>query len=160
MEKKIVEAYTDGACSGNPGPGGYGVILRWNGHEKEISGGEASRIMLAFKAILIKANHIPTVVFDEIDTGISGEAAEAVAKKIRELSLLCQVIAITHLPQVASRSDHHILISKEVKGNRTYAKAKDLSLEAKILQVAYLLSGGKVSEKQLEYAREMVLSPR
>ena len=127
---------------------------------KIISGGEASRIMLAFKAILIKANHIPTVVFDEIDTGISGEAAEAVAKKIRELSLLCQVIAITHLPQVASRSDHHILISKEVKGNRTYAKAKDLSLEEKILQVAYLISGGKVSEKQLEYAREMVLSPR
>ena len=127
---------------------------------KIISGGEASRIMLAFKAILIKANRIPTVVFDEIDTGISGEAAESVAKKIRELSLLCQVIAITHLPQVASRSDHHILISKEVKGNRTYAQAKELTLEEKILQVAYLISGGKVSQKQLDYAREMVLSPR
>ena len=98
---------------------------------KVISGGEASRIMLSFKAVLIKANKIPTVIFDEIDTGISGETAQAVAKKIHEISLASQVIAITHMPQVASLSDHHILISKEVKGNRTYAHMRNLNLEAK-----------------------------
>ena len=127
---------------------------------KVISGGEAARIMLAFKATLIKANRIPTVIFDEIDTGVSGESAQAVAKKIREISLSSQVISITHMPQVASLSDHHILISKEVKGDRTFAHIKELSLEEKINQVAYLISGGTVTEKQLEYAKEMVLSSR
>lgn len=124
---------------------------------KVISGGEASRIMLAFKTLFVKANKIPTVIFDEIDTGISGETAQAVAKKIKELSLSTQVISITHMPQVASISDHHILISKEVKDGRTYSKAKELSIEEKIRQIAYLISGGKVTEKQLEYAKEMVL---
>lgn len=124
---------------------------------KIISGGEASRIMLAFKAIFIKANKVSTVIFDEIDTGISGEAAEAVANKIKEISLASQVIAITHMPQVASKSDHHILISKSVKNERTYTSIKELDLEGKIQEVAHLISGGKVTEKQLEYAKEMVL---
>jgi DNA repair protein RecN (Recombination protein N) len=127
---------------------------------KVISGGEASRIMLAFKAVFIKANKISTVIFDEIDTGISGETAQAVAKKIHDISLSSQVIAITHMPQVASLSDHHILIAKEVKGNRTYAHMKELTLDEKIRQVAYLISGGNVTEKQLDYAKEMVLSKR
>jgi DNA repair protein RecN (Recombination protein N) len=127
---------------------------------KIISGGEASRIMLAFKAVFIKANKISTVIFDEIDTGISGETAQAVARKIHEISLSSQVIAITHMPQVASLSDHHILISKEVKANRTYAHMKELTLDEKVKQVAYLISGGNITEKQLEYAKEMVLSKR
>ena len=124
---------------------------------KVISGGEASRIMLAFKALFIKANRVPTVIFDEIDTGISGETAQAVARKIKEISLTTQVISITHMPQVASLSDHPILISKTVKDGRTYSNVKELSLEEKICQIAYLISGGKVTEKQLEYAKEMVL---
>ena len=125
---------------------------------KVLSGGEASRIMLAFKALLVRAHKIPTVVFDEIDTGLSGLAAEAVAKKIYEISRYSQVLAITHMPQVASLSDHHILVSKEVKGGRTFASVRSLSLEEKIKEVATLISGGKVTEKQLEYAKEMVLS--
>ena len=124
---------------------------------KVVSGGEASRIMLAFKAIFLQANRIPTVVFDEIDTGISGRSAEAVAKKIKEISLTTQVIAITHLPQVAALSDHAILIRKEVRGNRTYSQIKELTLDEKIEQVAYLISGGKITEKQREYAKELVL---
>lgn len=124
---------------------------------KVISGGEASRIMLAFKALFIKANRVPTVIFDEIDTGISGETAQAVARKIKEISLTTQVISITHMPQVASLSDHPILISKTVKDGRTYSNVKELSLEEKIRQIAYLISGGKVTKKQLEYAKEMVL---
>ncbi len=124
---------------------------------KVISGGEASRIMLAFKALFIKANKIPTIIFDEIDTGISGETAQAVARKIKEISLSTQVISITHMPQVASLSDHHILISKEVRDGRTFSSVKELTLEEKIRQIAYLISGGKVTEKQLEYAKEMIL---
>ncbi len=124
---------------------------------KVISGGEASRIMLAFKGLLIKANKIPTIIFDEIDTGISGETAQAVARKIKEISLSTQVISITHMPQVASLSDHHILIAKEVRDGRTYSTIKELTIEEKIRQIAYLISGGKVTEKQLEYAKEMVL---
>ncbi|MCR4561585.1 MAG: DNA repair protein RecN [Bacilli bacterium] len=125
--------------------------------DKIISGGEASRIMLAFKSIFIKANRVESVIFDEIDTGISGEIARKVALKIKEISLGSQVIAITHMPQVASVSDHAVKLSKEVKGGRTFTTIKTLSLEEKIYEVASLISGGKVTEKQLEYAREMVL---
>jgi DNA repair protein RecN (Recombination protein N) len=127
---------------------------------KIVSGGEASRLMLAFKTIYIKANKVSTIIFDEIDTGISGEVAYAVAKKIHEISLYAQVIAITHMPQVASFSDHHILISKEVKNGRTFTHMKELDLEEKIKEVANLISGGKITEKQLEYAKEMVMAKR
>lgn len=127
---------------------------------KVVSGGEASRLMLGFKALFIKANKVPTVIFDEIDTGISGESARAVAKKIHEISLSSQVIAITHLPQVASLSDHSVLIQKEIRNGRTYSKMKELNLEEKIRQVAYLISGEEVTSKQIEYAKEMVLGNR
>ena len=128
--------------------------------DKVISGGEASRIMLAFKAIFVKANHTPTVIFDEIDTGISGEIAYKVAKKIYEISLARQVIAITHMPQVASFSDHHIKISKSIKGGRTYTEIKELGLEEKIREIAFIISDGEPTEKQMDYAREMVLNSR
>ena len=78
--------------------------------------------------------------------------------KIKEISLNTQVITITHLPQVASLSNSHIKISKEVKGNRTFTSIKELSLDEKIYEIALMISDGKVSEKQLEYAKEMVLS--
>lgn len=126
--------------------------------DKVVSGGEASRLMLALKTIFIKANKVGTVIFDEIDTGISGEVAKAVARKIHDISLSTQVIAITHLPQVASFSDHHILIAKSVKNGRTFASVKELGLEEKIEEVAHLISGDKVTKTQLDYAREMVLS--
>ncbi|MCR5491528.1 MAG: DNA repair protein RecN [Bacilli bacterium] len=128
--------------------------------DKVISGGEASRIMLAFKAIFVKANRTPTVIFDEIDTGISGEIAYKVAKKIYEISLARQVIAITHMPQVASFSDHHIKISKSIKGGRTYTDIRELGLEEKIREIAFIISDGEPTPKQLDYAREMVLNSR
>ena len=125
---------------------------------KIVSGGEVSRIMLAFKALMIKSSKVETVIFDEIDTGISGEIASRVAHKIFEISLNTQVISITHLPQVAALSKNHVKISKEIKNNRTYTFIKYLNLDEKIYEIASLISGGKVSEKQLEYAKEMVLS--
>lgn len=125
---------------------------------KIVSGGEVSRIMLAFKALMIKSSKVETVIFDEIDTGISGEIASRVAHKIFEISLNTQVISITHLPQVAALSKNHVKISKEIKNNRTYTSIKYLSLDEKIYEIASLISGGKVSDKQLEYAKELVLS--
>lgn len=127
---------------------------------KVVSGGELSRVMLAIKMLYVKTHHIETIIFDEIDTGISGEIASKVAKKIKELSYAHQVITITHLPQVACLSNHHIRINKNVIGKRTYASAKELSLEEKIYEIASLISSGKVTEKQLEYAKEMVFQDK
>ena len=127
---------------------------------KVVSGGELSRVMLAIKMLYVKTHHIQTIIFDEIDTGISGEIASKVAKKIKELSYAHQVITITHLPQVACLSDHHIRINKNVIGKRTYASAKELNLEEKIYEIASLISSGKVTEKQLEYAKELVMQDK
>ena len=125
--------------------------------EKIISGGESSRLMLAFHAIYLASNKVGTAIFDEIDTGISGVASRAVASKIYEISLSSQVIAITHAPQVACLSDHAIMISKQVKQGRTSTSIKELSLDEKIDAVAGLISNGKITDKQREYAKEMVL---
>ncbi len=125
--------------------------------EKIISGGESSRIMLAFHSIFLSANKVGTAIFDEIDTGISGEASKAVASKIYEISLSTQVIAITHAPQVACLSDHALLIEKNVKEGRTSTSIHELGLEEKIDAIANLISNGKITEKQREYAKELVL---
>ena len=125
---------------------------------KIISGGEASRIMLALKALFIKSQKISTVIFDEIDTGISGEIARKVALKIYEISLTTQVISITHLPQVAAMGTHILQISKSTSKGRTFTKVTPLSLEEKIYQIATLISGGKVTDKQLEYAKELIMN--
>ena len=125
---------------------------------KVVSGGEMSRIMLAIKVLFIKSQKIMTVIFDEVDTGISGEIATKVAQKIKEISLNSQVIIITHLPQVASLSNNHIKISQEIINGRTYTTIKELSLEEKIYEIALMISDGKVSQKQLDYAKEMVIN--
>ena len=125
---------------------------------KIVSGGEMSRIMLAIKALFIKSHKISTVIFDEIDTGISGEIARKVALKIYEISMSTQVISITHLPQVASLSNNHIKISKSVSNGRTHTSIKELTLEEKIYEGASMISGGKVTQNQLDYAREMILN--
>ena len=125
---------------------------------KVVSGGEMSRIMLAIKALFNKSQKIETVIFDEIDTGISGEIAKKVALKIKDISLNSQVITITHLPQVASLSNNHIKISKEIIKGRTYTSIKELNIEEKIYEIALMISDGKVTNKQLEYAKEMVIN--
>ena len=125
--------------------------------EKIISGGETSRIMLAFSSIFLSSSKVGTAIFDEIDTGISGEASKAVANKIYEISLSTQVLAITHAPQVASLSDHTLLIEKSTKEGRTRTEIHELGAEEKIDAVASLISNGRITEKQREYAREMVM---
>ena len=123
---------------------------------KIISGGEASRIMLAIKSLFIKAKKTPIVIFDEADTGISGEVASKVANKIYEISKSSQVIVITHLPQLASLSKQHLKISKYIEKGRTYTSIKELNLNERIYEVALLISDGEVTKAQLEYASEMI----
>ncbi|MBP1989030.1 DNA repair protein RecN [Paenibacillus eucommiae] len=126
------------------------------GLSKIASGGELSRIMLAMKAIFARIDLIPVLIFDEVDTGVSGRAAQAIAEKMSVLSRSCQVCSITHLPQVACMADAHFAIHKEVDHERTYTKVYDLQGEARIQELARMLGGVEVTETTLGHAREMI----
>lgn len=123
---------------------------------KVASGGELSRIMLAMKSIFAAADQIPVVVFDEVDTGVSGRAAQAIAGKLAALSRQCQIFAVTHLPQVASMADGHYLIRKEVDGGRTYTEVDSLDGEERVKELARMLGGAKITDTTLKHAREMI----
>lgn len=123
--------------------------------ERVLSGGELSRIMLAFKCVFADKDSIPTLIFDEIDTGISGSVGQRVGEKMYQVSLNHQVLCITHLPQIAILSDVHYFVSKEVKEDKTYTKIKILSKDEKIYQVATMLGGDNVSDATLENVKEM-----
>lgn len=124
--------------------------------EKVLSGGELSRIMLALKCVFADKDQISTLIFDEIDTGISGEVGQRVGEKMYQVSLGHQVLCITHLPQIAILSDHHYFVSKEVNNDKTFTKIELLSLEEKIKQVASMLGGREITEATLENVREML----
>lgn len=124
--------------------------------KKIASGGEVSRVMLAIKASLTGRDNIPVLVFDEIDTGISGRIAGKVGKLIKELSKTHQIISITHLPQIASHSDNHLNVTKTEKNGETIANINTLSNEDKILEIAKLLSGEKVTEISIQSAKELI----
>ncbi|MCX6120611.1 MAG: DNA repair protein RecN [Ignavibacteriales bacterium] len=123
---------------------------------KVASGGEISRIMLALKTILAKADRLPLLVFDEIDVGISGRIAQAVGKSMKSLSQFHQVIAITHLPQIAGFADCHFVVEKSEKKQRTSSTIRKLEEEERIQEVARLLSGEEVTETSLNGARELI----
>jgi len=124
--------------------------------KKIASGGEVSRVMLAIKASLTGKDNIPILVFDEIDTGISGRIAGKVGRLIKELSKTHQIISITHLPQIASYSDNHLSVNKSEKNGETIASIKTLSEEEKIIEVAKLLSGEKITETSIQSAKELI----
>jgi DNA repair protein RecN (Recombination protein N) len=119
------------------------------------SGGELSRIMLAFKTIFADKDETDTLVFDEIDTGISGKTAWKVSKKLGKLSKNHQIICITHLPQIASMADAHYLIEKEVKEERTVTQIRELGEEESLSELARLLGSGELTQAVLDNAREM-----
>ncbi|WP_010274027.1 DNA repair protein RecN [Paenibacillus senegalensis] len=123
---------------------------------KIASGGELSRIMLAMKAIFSKLDRIPVLVFDEVDTGVSGRAAQAIAEKMSLLSASCQVFSITHLPQVACMADAHFLIYKEVDKKRTFTRVQDLDEEDRARELSRMLGGVEVTETTLHHAKEML----
>lgn len=123
---------------------------------KVASGGEVSRIMLALKSILAKADRLPLLVFDEIDVGISGRIAQAVGKSLKSLSEFHQVIAITHLPQIAGLADCHFAVEKKEARQRTSSTIRKLTDEERVREVARLLSGEDVTESGLSGARELM----
>ncbi len=119
------------------------------------SGGEISRVMLALKTVLVQVDNIPTVLFDEIDSGIGGKIADIVGMKLKELSQSAQVICITHLPQIARFADRHFLVEKEVVGERTLINAKPLIEAERVIEIARM-HGGKETEVGLAHARELL----
>lgn len=123
---------------------------------KIASGGEISRIMLAFKAILGNFDNIPTLIFDEIDSGISGVTASIVGNKMREISQSHQVICITHLAQIAAFSDYHYLISKEESEGKTATRVNILNEKDKVYEIARLLGGLHITETTLRNAQELI----
>ena len=123
---------------------------------KVASGGEMSRIMLGFKSIIAEKDNIPTLVFDEIDTGISGKTAQIVGNKIKEVSKDRQVIVISHLPQIVALADTHFAIKKDVVNNSTISTIDKLSYDERVNEVARLIGGMNVSEIAIETAKEMI----
>ncbi len=125
---------------------------------KVASGGELSRIMLALKRIIADLDGIPTLIFDEIDTGISGSTAGVVGKKLRSIAAGHQVICITHLPQIASMGDHHYMIKKETDATGTQTTVVPLDEEERVEELARLLSGTEITDSARAQARELLAS--
>lgn len=123
---------------------------------KIASGGEISRVMLSLKSILAKEHHLPVMIFDEIDNGISGQISEKVGREMRKLSKYCQIIAITHQPQIASQAHKHYRVQKIENGERTTTRIESLSEEEHIREVAGLMSGEEITESALNSARELI----
>jgi DNA repair protein RecN (Recombination protein N) len=123
---------------------------------KIASGGEISRIMLAFKTILGDFDTIPTLIFDEIDSGISGITASIVGKKMRDIAKGHQILCITHLPQIAAFSQHHYKIYKDETEGRTVSSVKSLSYQEKVQEVARLLGGLHLTETVIKNAEELI----
>ncbi|MCD8029052.1 MAG: hypothetical protein LUF02_10470 [Erysipelotrichaceae bacterium] len=120
------------------------------------SGGEISRIMLAIKIIIFQYNSIDTIIFDEVDSGVSGKIATSIGEKMHELSNQKQVICITHLPQVASLADYHYCIEKTSDESETISSVKRLSLEERINEIAKMLSGEHVTSAAIENAKKLL----
>ena len=113
--------------------------------------------MLALKTIFGRLSHMETIIFDEVDTGVSGKVAMQVARKMKEIASYCQVLTISHLPQVASIADHHYLVIKEVENEITKSRIINLiDEEVRIHEIAKLLSGTDVTNASIEAARELI----
>jgi DNA repair protein RecN (Recombination protein N) len=124
---------------------------------KAASGGEMSRIMLCIKSLTARAMHLPTLIFDEVDTGISGEAARQVGMLLRDLASYHQVICITHQPQVAAKGSRHFFVYKELdKANKITTNVRVLQEDERVLAIARMIGGEAPSDAALQNARELV----
>ncbi|MCK5145944.1 DNA repair protein RecN [bacterium] len=124
--------------------------------DKVASGGEISRIMLALKSALAKADQIPVLIFDEIDSGISGRIGRIVGRRLEELATQHQILCITHLPQIASMGDSHFQVLKTTQNNEAITSLRTLSSEERVHEIAKLLAGNAITEQSLESARELL----
>ena len=123
---------------------------------KVASGGELARIMLAMKNVLAQQDQVATLIFDEVDTGVSGRAAQKVAEKLRSVAKTKQVLCVTHLPQLAALANTHLLIAKEERGGRTYTTVTPLDLEGRKRELARIIGGANITETTLKSAEEML----
>lgn len=123
---------------------------------KVASGGELSRMFLALKSIFTKHQGITSIIFDEVDTGVSGRVAQAIAEKIHKVSVNSQVLCITHLPQVASMADTHLFIAKLIDGNRTKTSVTPLQNEQKINEIARMIAGVEITDVTIQHAKELI----
>ena len=124
---------------------------------KVASGGELARIMLAMKNVLAEKDQVETLIFDEVDTGVSGRAAQKVAEKLRSVAAHKQVLCVTHLPQLAALADTHLLIAKSERDGRTYTTVTPLDLEGRKRELARIIGGANITETTLKSAEEMLL---
>ena len=124
---------------------------------KVASGGELARIMLAMKNVLAEQDQVATLIFDEVDTGVSGRAAQKVAEKLRSVAKNKQVLCVTHLPQLAALASTHLLIAKEERSGRTYTTVTPLDLEGRKRELARIIGGANITETTLKSAEEMLL---
>lgn len=123
---------------------------------KVASGGEMARIMLAMKNVLAEQDHVGTLIFDEVDTGVSGRAAQKVAEKLRSVAVNKQVLCVTHLPQLAALATSHLLISKSERDGRTYTAVEQLDREGRKRELARIIGGSQITDKTLASAEEML----
>lgn len=123
---------------------------------KIASGGELSRMMLALKTIFSNATGITSIIFDEVDTGVSGRVAQAIAEKIADISVDSQVLCISHLPQVAAQADQHYYIRKDVDNDRTYTSITNITGDARVEEVSRMMSGAEITEATLQHAKELL----
>jgi len=123
---------------------------------KIASGGEISRIMLALKSVFSTVDNISVLIFDEIDTGISGETVRKVAEKLKELSKTVQVICVTHSPQIAAKGNQQFFIKKEIENNLTETKVRELNTEERIREIARIISGDNITEASINHAKEIM----
>lgn len=123
---------------------------------KVASGGELARIMLAIKNVLAEQDAVGTLIFDEVDAGVSGRAAQKVAEKLRAVSRGKQVLCVTHLPQIAAAADHHLLIAKSERNGRTYTHVTPLDKEGRKREIARIIGGAEITETTLKSAEEML----
>ena len=123
---------------------------------KIASGGELSRTMLALKSVIAEKDSIPTMIFDEIDTGVSGKAAQKIGIKLREIGKIRQVICVTHLSQIAVMADNHLMIEKKIVGERTETSVTRLDTEGRVAEIARIMGGENPSRLMLDTAREEI----
>jgi len=124
--------------------------------KKMASGGELSRIMLTIKSILANYESLPTMMFDEIDTGVSGEISNRMGDIMQAMSKSMQIFSITHLPQVASKGDHHFKVYKVDNNNYTQTNMKELSQDERVVELAEMLGGKELSDSAMAHARQLL----
>ena len=126
--------------------------------EKAASGGELSRVMLALQKMVSEKRDLPTILFDEIDTGVSGDVAQKIGQLLNQMGKKVQLIAISHLPQVAAKAGNHLVVSKRIENNQMKTHVYSINSEERVIEIARLLSGEQISDAALSNAKNLMLN--